>query len=520
MDTAHSVLRSARHFFAGTFLSRISGMARDIAMAFCFGSAPEIAAFMVAYRLANLFRRLFGEGNLQAGFVPHFESARSESMQRACLFYRDTAFSLGLVLLGLVGLIELILFGTHYWAGDDWKRIIELAMWMVPGLFFICLYGLNSSLLLCQKKNFLPAVAPVFFNFVWIGAVFLIWELPRDAAVKWLAISVTAAFAAQWIATAWAERRLMGEFIGLKEWFKPKLFSQEWKALLKPLSLGIIGIGAVQFNSALDAIFARIADPAGPAFLWYAIRIEQLPLALFGIALSGALLPPLARAMRQENLLLYRQLLQSSLRHSAALMLFCTFGILALGGVGINLLYGHGDFSPTDVNETLFCLWGYGIGLVPSVFVLLLAGGFYAQKNYRIPTIASLISVGVNVALNAFFVFGLGWGAVSIAIATSASAFLNAAILAIGLRNQIGEVFGGGFWRFFLRMSLACIFPAAAASQIGHLWMGGSFPRDFSVQILQCASLTAIYLAGVLLLSWRFGLKEFGKIIQKKPLLD
>jgi len=520
MDSAHSILRSARHFFAGTFLSRISGMARDIAMAFCFGSAPEIAAFMVAYRLANLFRRLFGEGNLQAGFVPHFESVRSENLQSACLFYRDTVFSMGVVLLGLVGLIEMILFAACHWVGDDWRGIIELSMWMVPGLFFICLYALNSSLLLCQKKNFLPAVAPVFFNFVWIGAVFLVWELPREEAAKWLSLSVTGAFAAQWIATAFAERRLMREHVGLKEWFRPHLFSNECKALLKPLSLGIVGIGAVQFNSALDAIFARLADPSGPSFLWFAIRVQQLPLALFGIALSGALLPPLARAMRQENRLLYRQLLQSSLRHSAALMLFCTFGIISLGGVGINLLYGHGDFSPMDVNETLLCLWGYGIGLVPSVFVLLLAGGFYAQKNYRIPTIASLSSVGANVVLNAFFVFGFGWGAVSIAIATSASAFLNAAILGIGLKKQIGEIFGIGFWRFFLKMSLACALPAAAASQIGHFWMGGSFPRSFSLQILQCACLTAVYMAGVAFIAWRFQFLEFLGFLRTKKLVD
>ena len=483
-------------------------MARDMAMAFCFGSAPEIAAFMVAYRLANLFRRLLGEGNLQAGFIPHFESAKAESMEKAVLFYRDVSFSLGLVLLGVIAALEGALWALGWFAGEDWKEIIELAMWMAPGLFFICLYALNSSLLQCQKKYFLPAAAPLAFNFIWILSVILIWNFPRDAAVRWLSISVTFAFAAQWAATAVEEKRLLGQYLTLREWLRPHLFSPQWKSLLKPLSLGIVGIGAVQLNSAFDAIFSRLADPSGPAFLWYAIRVEQLPLALFGIALSGAFLPPLSRAMKQGNLGKYRELLQAALRHSAALMLPCAFGIFALGGAGINLLYGHGDFSPADVKETVLCLWGYGIGLIPSVVVLLLANGFYAQKSYRIPTLASVASVAANAGLNALFVFGFGWGAVSIAIATSASALLNALLLTRGLKEKIGPVFQADFWRFFFRMAACCALPATVAMRIGEFWIGPEYPRGFWVQLVQFSGLAVIYGGGVALLAWRLKVRE------------
>jgi len=509
MDTAHSILRSARHFFAGTFLSRVSGMARDIAMAFCFGSSPEIAAFMVSYRLANLFRRLLGEGNLQAGFVPQFESFKAESRERAVRFYREVSFSLGIVLLCLIAVLEGILWGCLYWAGSS--DCVELAMWMVPGLFFICLSALNSSLLQCEKKYFLPAASPVAFNFVWIIAALLVWHLPKAEAVRWLSIAMTGAFGAQWVATATAGKRWLGQNRG-----KVSLFSEDWKKLLKPLSLGIIGIGAVQFNSALDAIFARIADAEGPAFLWYAIRIEQLPLALFGIALSGALLPPLARAIKSEDLNLYRQLLHSSLRQSAALMLVCTFGILALGGVGINLLYGHGDFSASDVQSTLYCLWAYGLGLVPSVFVLLLAAGFYAQKSYRKPTFSALFSVAVHIGLNALFVFAFNLGAVSIALSTSLSAILNVLLLTQGLKQKVGEIFTSDFWSFFFRMALCCAVPAALVYEINSIWNHGEFPRLFSLQAVQCAVLSFIYIFGVLMLAWRLKLDEFSALFRRK----
>jgi putative peptidoglycan lipid II flippase len=391
--------------------------------------------------------------------------------------------------------LEALLGGCRAWVGsDDWKGIAELAMWMAPGLFFICMYGLNCSLLQCEKKYFLPAAAPVAFNLLWILAVGITWHLPKEEAVRWLAIAVTGAFGAQWLATAPAVKKVLAPRAGKREFF-----SLDWKKLLKPLTLGTLGVGAVQLNSALDAIFARLADPEGPAFLWYAIRIEQLPLALFGLALSGALLPPLARALQAGNFDRYRELLQSALKQSAALMLFCTFGIFALGGVGINFLYGHGDFSPADVQETLRCLWAYGAGLVPSVFVLLLAAGFYAQKSYRIPTFAALLSVAFHAALNAFLIFALHLGAVSIALSTSLAAILNAALLARGLKNAVGEIFPASLIRFLARSAVGFAFPGFLAWSVGVVWLGGEFTRSFAQQTTQFFTLSALYIGGAFL---------------------
>jgi putative peptidoglycan lipid II flippase len=338
-------------------------------------------------------------------------------------------------------------------------------MLMVPGLFFISLYGLNASLLQCKKKYFLPALAPVAFNAIWIA--FALYS--RN--VETLAWGVTLAFAAQWALTL---SPLRG---------KPHLFSPDFKALLKPLVLGLVGIGAVQFNSALDPFFARLADPQGPAYLWYAIRIQQLPMALFGIALSGALLPPLARA---EDPLRRLELLRSALKPAAALMLFCTFGIFCLGVPGVNLLYGHGDFSPAAVEQTVFCLWAYGLGLVPSVFVLLLSARFYAEKNYRLPTQASLFSVLANIFMNALFVFALDLGAISIALATSLSAFLNMALLA---RGAFDKSFGKFFVKIFFKVAAAALFVFISGKVIFP-----QLPRDLLSQIIHMLFLTLLYL--------------------------
>lgn len=483
MDTTQSIVKSAKSFFAGTAISRVSGLLRDIAMAISFGSSPKIAAFFVAYRLANLFRRLIGEGNLNAAFVPHF----SELKERGGYFYRDVAFSMGVVLLIAVVSLELILWSLKYYVGSDWLEIINLTMWMVPGLFFICLYGLNSSVLQCHKKYFLPAVAPVAFNFIWMASVLFI----RD--VQFLAFTITLAFAGQWLVTLFESLKLLPK----KEWLKPKIFSADFKRIIKPLMLGILGMGAVQFNSALDPIFARFADLKGPAYLWYAIRIEQLPLALFGVALTGALLPPLTRTKDPKR---RKELLEKALHVAMTMMLICTFGIFALSEVGVNLLFGHGDFSFLDVKQSSLCLWAYGLGLLPSVFVLILASSCYAQKNYRLPTIASLISVGFNLACNALFVFGLGLGAFSIAIATSLSAILNCIILS-------KNAFSAPLMTHLIRTTLICFLVALCVMSVKEYWMG-PLSRAISGQIMQFLSLAFLYAMGVVALLWNQGLKR------------
>lgn len=523
MDTHHSIIQSAKKFFLGTLFSRFTGVIRDMVMAFWFGSAPEIAIFMVAYRLANLFRRLFGEGNLQAGFVPHFEALRGKLPKSSFLFYRDTAFSLFLSLLIAVGAIEIFLWCCCQQAQGDWCQIAKLSMWMAPGLLFICLSSLNSSFLRCQKRYFITGVSSVFFNFIWIFTAFWAHYFPLEQAVVILSFGVTAAFAVQWISTARASKKEWRSQVDKSEWFHPKLFSYDWKQFIKPMAVGIIGAGAMQINSALDSIFSLMADPSGPAYLWYAIRIQQLPLALFGITLSGALLPPLSRAMQTGALDRYQDLLETALKRAAILMIPSSFCMIILGGVGLNLLFGRGDFSSKDIQETLLCLWAYAPGVVPSVFVLLFATGFYARKIYAIPTMAAFLSVLFNCLLNGFFVFVFHWGAVSIALATSLSSLLNGIFLYCFLKKKLT----GSFWVFLVRLILISLAATLTTLWLGAVWVGDLtleilkgnpvlFPRAFSQQILQCAGMGMLFIASFFSIAKMMGLGQIFSFVRRK----
>ncbi len=447
-DSTHTIVSSAKRFFSGTMLSRLTGMLRDMALAFAFGTQDSLAAFLTAFRLSHLLRRIFGEGALQTAFIPHFEELRKDDAGRACRFFCDLTASLAALLSTLIVLAMLILGGL-LWQGNlspGNREITFLTLVMMPSLLFICLYGMNASLLQCEKSYFTPSVAPVAFNGVWLVAIGCLAHLQATNAMPWLACAIIAACFGQWLITVPKTLAILRRY-GLAEMrSKVNLYSADVRRLGKPLLLAVIGVGAAQINNALDTIFARYADAEGPAFLWYSIRVQQLPLALFGIAISGALLPPLSRAIKSQDLPKYRHFLEFALSRSIALMLPITLAFLVLGDSCINFIYGRGGFSDQSTLGTTQCLWAYGLGLIPMTLVLILAPAFYAQNNYHTPSTASVICMGVNVFLNALLVTVFGLGAASVALATSASAWINFFLLAIALRRDIGTFTSRILW--------------------------------------------------------------------------
>lgn len=436
-DTIHTIRHSARRFFSGTLLSRISGMLRDMSMAYAFGTHPSVAAFMVAFRFAHLLRRLLGEGALQSAFIPEFESLRQENEPRAFFFFRDLVRTLTLLLCVLIGVtgsgLAAYLYGNQ--TDSTHQETIYLTLLMLPSLLFICLYGLNASLLQCEKVYFTPSVAPVAFNVIWIIAVLNLQHLPVEQAMPWLALGVILACLCQWFLTIPKTRKILKYHLSNTQ--RSYLTNiPDLKRLIKPLSLGILGVAASQINNAVDSLFALFAEAEGPAFLWYAIRIQQLPLALFGVAIAGAVLPPLSRALKTQRREDYQHFLHYALYRTWTFILPITALLLVMGDTSVSLLYSRGNFGPHSLLGTTYCLWAYVAGLIPSTLVLVLAPASYAQNNYSLPALASCATMLLNLLLNTLFIAGLGWGAVSVALTTSLSAWVNFFLLAWYLSKQ------------------------------------------------------------------------------------
>lgn len=475
-DSTKSIFHSAKRFLSGTLLSRMSGLLRDIVMAFAFGTEPAVAALMVAFRFSHFFRRLLGEGALQMAFIPHFEKLRGENPQKAAAFFRSLTWLLCLVLCLIISATILLLLLLYFFCdfSPDNREILFLTALLMPGLFFICLYGINASLLQCENHYFTAGIAPVGFNVIWIAGALLLKGLSSAEAMPWLCAFVVCACAGQWLMTVPTVWRLLKEQIATLFHFDRPLITPEIKKFIVPLFLGIIGVAATQINSTVDPLFARYADSAGPAYLWYAIRLEQFPLALFGIALSSALLPPLARAIQANQLEKYNQFLNDSIRISILLMLPMMFAYLIAGDTCVNLVFGHGDFSSDSTAETTRCLWAYALGLIPASLTLLLAPAFYSLHDYRTPMISTCISVASNLILNSFFVFSLEMGSASVAYATSASSWINFFILAWALKLKVNTSISRSFFASFFLTLLFCLVGAFNVVAIDHLFYGGN----------------------------------------------
>ncbi len=520
IDTPQFVSRSAFRFFSGTFLSKVTGMLRDMAMAFYFGTSPALAAFLLTFRFVYLARRLFGESLLHQGFIPHFEEKRAENSKRAAVFFRDLFWSMVVFLLGLVFLGEIVL---SIFNGE----VVRLASLMLPAVFFICLFGFCTGLLQSERSFFVPSVAPALSNIVWILGVFLLKALPLSRAAEGLAITLSIAFFLQWTMTIPKMWAFLKQHLSVKEIFKVSLFSSEIRTLVRPLMLGMIGVASVQINSALDGIFGHFASSEGPAYLWYAIRIQQLPLALFGIALSSALLPSLSRAHKQGNRKHYFSLLTFARKRAFALIFPCMIGIFVLGLSSINLLFGRGDFSSVATMQTTLCLWSYGLGLLSMVLVQIYAPAFYAKKDYRTPMLGFVYSTILNILLNALFVFYFKMGAFSIALATSIASTANLFYLYQKLEKPKES------WSSSRRVAIPTLLVGGIVMAFGHWGLGdlslmlGSkdilFPRQLTEQALHFFSQTGLYFALFFLLCKLFQAEDIlnlysSKVAQRKSI--
>ena len=535
MDEPKSVVRSAMHFFSGTFLSRVTGFMREMAIATCFGAGIGISNFFIAHRFSILMRRLFGEGSLLAGFSPNFESARAVSPKEGAKFFRDLAASVSVCLIIAISILEVVLFVFARKAGaeEGTKEILYLTMTMLPGVLFICLYALFSALLQSEKKYFVSSASPLMYNVVFLVAIWWVKDWISQDAMQGLAFGVVGAFLCQWLIVIPGAMKLLKPYLSWKEWLQPKLFSSQFIQMVKGIIYTVIGVGAVQINAAIDTLFAHAASLSGPAYLNFAIRLHHLPLSLFGIALASALLPPLSRAMQGGQVTEYLKLLHFGLSRSFTLIFPCSVAVLVLGASAVNVVYGRGLFDLQATVQVTTCLWAYGIGLVPAVLVLLLAPAFYAKKDFKTPLKASLISIALSLVLNTVLVFWMGLGSASIALATSVAAFANYKFLARKLSDVVGPIFDRESRRACLKVMASSLLAGASTLACGHFFLndptlrmflqleGVEFSRLLVYQCVQFLSLSAVFAAFLFFYAWAIGAESLLSVLKiRKSVTD
>lgn len=489
-----------------TMLSRIAGFVRDMVTAAVLGTGPVADAFFIAFKLPNFFRRLFAEGAFNQAFVPLFAGALHEGGREAARrFAREAQAALLTLLLPLSALM--ILFMPYVVAAlapgiyDEprtYALAIELSRITFPYLLFISLVSLQGAVLNSLDRFAHAAAAPILLNLTLIAAALGLTAVVPTAGHA-LAWGVFAAGVLQylWLAVACA-RQGMG--LGL---LLPR-FSPRVRNLLLLAMPAALGSGLQQINSMLDVVWASFLPTGAISFLYYADRINQLPLGVVGVAIGTALLPLLSRQIKagSHDAALANQ--NRAIEFALLLTLPATAGIIALHEPIIRVLFERGAFTAASTAATANALAAFAIGLPAFVLIKVLIPGFSARHDTKTPLYVVAVSIAANVALNLALIGPLQH--VGIALASSISGWLNVAIMGFILHRRGHLKFDSQLRARVPRLTLAALVMAGAL--VGALYaLSGLTQMRFLWQAMLLAALIGggAILYGALVLALKAG---------------
>lgn len=421
-----------------TLLSRIVGFGRDIVLSAVLGSGPVADAFIVAFKLPNLFRRLFAEGAFSAAFVPLFARELQGEGREAALTFARQAHACLLMILVPFSLVMILAMPAVIWVmapgfTDD-KSVFDQAVTFgritFPYLVFISLASLYGGVLNSIDRFAEVAFTPVLLNVTLIGCVLGLTPMLPDAGYA-ASIGVAMAGLLQWL---WLLFSCWRDGVAMKL-VRPR-FTGKVRRLVKLATPVAIGGGAQQVSTLLDVVWASLLPAGSIAALYYADRIAQLPLGVIGIAIGTALLPLLARQLRAgaDEAAMANQ--NRAIEFGLLFSLPSTIALWILAEPIIRVLFEHGKFGPDDTVRTAGALAAFAVGLPAFMLVKALTPGFFAREDTRTPLYIAIVSIVANVAMNAIFVLGTPLAQIGIALASSLSGWLNAVLLAIVLLRR------------------------------------------------------------------------------------
>ena len=460
-------LRVARHagtVGAATLLSRVLGLAREQVMAVLFGAGFATDAFNVAFRIPNLLRDLFAEGAMSSAFVPTFTAVhQTRGEAEAWKLGRQLMSTLLVVLLGLcvVGwlttpwLVKALAAGFARVPGKI-ELTVMLTRVMLPFLPAVALAAVAMGMLNARGNFAVPALAPTLLNLGMIG--FGVGLIPVCRAlgqppILAMAIGVLLGGILQFVCQLPALAKLGFHFRIEQPTGHPGV--RRVASLMVPAT---IGLAATQLNLLVSTQIASLLQQGSVSWLWYAFRLMQLPIGVFGVALATVSLPALSRAAVAKDMPGLKTTLSATLRLVFFLTIPAAIWMAVMARPIIALLYEHGRFKAFDTAQTSGALVMYCVGLPAFAAVGVLTRTFYALGETRVPVQASFVSVALNLGLNLLFIGplrGLGLGHLGLALATSATSVGNLLQLAFYLRRRVGPIEGGRILRTVLRVALA-----------------------------------------------------------------
>ncbi|MET1113859.1 MAG: murein biosynthesis integral membrane protein MurJ [Comamonas sp.] len=442
-----SLLKAASTVSLFTLASRVTGLLRDLLMASMFGANALTDAFNVAFRIPNLFRRLFAEGAFSQAFVPVLAATRAkegDEATRVLIANVATVLTWALVLtcvLGVLGaplLVWLLASGLQQ-EGASYDAAVRMTRWMFPYIGFMSLVALSAGVLNTWKRFVVPAATPVLLNISMIGAALLgaPWFAARGIEpIYAMAAGVMLGGALQLAVQLPALRRLgLLPRIGLR-WSAVRTAWQDAgvRRILSLMAPALLGVGVAQISLMINTQIASYLAPGSVSWLFYADRLMEFPTALLGVALGVVLTPQLAAAKAAADNERYSAMLDWGLRLVLVLAVPCAVALLVFAQPLVATLFHRGALTDRDVGNIALALAGYGAGLVGLVAIKVLAPAYYASQDIRTPVKIAVVVLVITQLLNLALVPWLAH--TGLALSIGLAALVNAGWLLVVLLRR------------------------------------------------------------------------------------
>ncbi len=464
-----NLLKAASTVSLLTLVSRVTGLAREQLIAATFGASAATDAFNVAFRIPNLFRRLFAEGAFSQAFVPLMAATRARDGDAVAGDLIDAVATVLAWVLLVTCVLGVLAAPALVWAMGSGLQAFDSAVVMTrimfPYIGLMSMVALAAGILNTWKRFAVPAITPVLLNLAVIGAAW--WGAPALQArgiepVLSLALGVMLGGvlqAAVQIPALAAIGRLPR--VGLL----PSSVGRAWRhpgtrTVLRQMAPAVLGVSVAQISLLINTQIASHVAVGAVSWLTYADRLMEFPTALLGVALGVVLLPQLSAAKGRDDAEGFSAMVDWGLRLVLVLALPCALALLIFPQGLVAVLYHYGAFSAVDLAMTVRALQGYGVGLLGLVAIKVLAPAFYARQDIRTPV---KIAIGVLVATQAMnLVLVPHLGHAGLALSIGLGALVNAGLLLAGLLRRGVFRPQPGWGRFILQVAAANVLLGAA----------------------------------------------------------
>jgi len=452
------MVKGFRQIAALTALSRVFGLVRDIAYSHFFGANQLLDAWIIAFKIPNLSRRLFGEGAASASFIPVYSEALYNNRRQAAQLANTAVTVLFVILAALVlsGEAGIWLYYRFFAQTSETRLILSLSSIMLPYMLFVCTVAMLAGVLNVHRHFAMPAAAPIVLNIFIISTILLtgwVFKVPARQQLFFVAVGVLIAGIVQ-IAIQIPPLRASGVSIR-PAW---QVHSESFRKIILLMGPMILGLTVTQINTLSDdfvawwfsgseekgrffeLLGAQIQYPmwrGSVSHLYYAQRLYQLPLGVLGISLATAIFPVMSAAAARKDLSALRTTISRGICGTVFVAIPATVGLLIVARPLVSAAFEHGKFTGKDTSMVVGTLTFYALGLCGYFAQQILARAFYSMQDSKTPMLSALIAVFVNILLNLALIWYLGQA--GLACATALCSYLQVVILVIVLRKRLGH---------------------------------------------------------------------------------